>query len=116
MNRRTLISSFLLLTLLIPIGVQAQQVQTPVLQNPISCPDLLCLFIQVMKIFLAALAVFGTFMFMYGGFLFLSSGGNEDRIQKGKETLTWAALGIITILGSWILIRFVLESTTGVIQ
>ena len=112
--RRLCILFLTLLILVVPAVTNGQQVQAPVLQNPISCPDLPCVFIQVIKIFLAALAIFGTFMFMYGGFLFLSSGGNEQRITQGKETLTWSALGIITILGAWVVIRFILESTVGV--
>lgn len=115
MKRIPPLLSLLLLVLALPAAGYAQgSAPTPVLQNPLSCPDLICLFLQVIRLFLGAVAAFATFMFMYGGFLLLSSGGSPDRIQKGKDTLTWAALGIITILGSWVIIQFILEATTGV--
>lgn len=104
------------LLLIIPIAVFAQSAPSPTIQNPISCNDLLCVFLQVIRLFLGALAAFATFMFTYGGFLFLSSGGNEERVKKGKDTLAWAAIGMVTVLGSWVVIRFILESTTGALM
>lgn len=84
--------------------------------NPISCGDLICLFIGVMRFFLAAVGVFATFIFMWGGFLMLTSQGEAERIKKARDTLFWATMGIITVLGSWVFIRFVLETTSTVTQ
>ena len=115
--KRLPLRTILLVLLLIAIPMvssAASTAPTPILQNPLSCPDLLCLFLQVIRIFLSALAVFATFMFMYGGFHLISSGGNPEKVQKGKDTLAWAALGLVTILGSWVVIQFILQTTTGV--
>lgn len=100
----------LILGLIMPLSAAAV-VEIP---NPIACGDLLCLFIGVMRFLLAAVAVFATFIFMWGGFLMLTSQGEAERVKKAKETLFWATIGIITVLGSWVFIRFVLETTSQV--
>lgn len=45
-------------------------------------------------------------MFVYGGFLMLSSGGNQDKVAKGKSVLTAAVIGIFIILLAGYLIRY----------
>ncbi len=82
--------------------------------NPIACGDLVCLFVGVMRFFLAAIGVFATFIFMWGGFLMLTSQGEAERVKKARDTLFWATMGIITVLGSWVFIRFILETTSTV--
>lgn len=84
------------------------------LPNPIACDNLICLFLSVIRLVLAAIGLFGLVMFIWGGFLMLTSGGNEEQIKKGKETLTWASLGIVVVLGSWVLLRYVLTVLTNV--
>jgi hypothetical protein len=48
-------------------------------------------------------------MFVYGGFMILSSGGNKDRVGKGKNILAAAVVGIFIVLLSGYLIRYGLE-------
>jgi hypothetical protein len=46
-------------------------------------------------------------MFIYGGFYLLTSGGADEKVKKGKETLTWAIIGIIIVMGSYALVSFI---------
>lgn len=96
---------------IVPLIVSADTA-SPYLPNPIHCDTILCLLMGGMRWILAGLAVFSTFMFMYGGFVFLTSGGNAERIKKGKDTLLWASVGIVTVLGSWVLIQYVIQTVT----
>lgn len=101
----------LTLTLLLALPALAlAQAARPALENPIACPDLACLFKSVIRYFLGLLALFATFVFIYGGFLLLTSGGEPERIKKGKETLFWATMGIVTVIGSWVFIRTVFDA------
>jgi hypothetical protein len=97
----------------LPLAVLADDAP-PYIINPIRCPDVLCLLVQIIRFFLGGVAVISTFMFVYGGYIFLTSAGNAEAVKKGKDTLLWAGIGIAVVLGSWVLIQFVLKGFTGV--
>ena len=79
--------------------------------NPLGkCNTATCLITRVIKSILGVVAVIATLMFVWGGFMMLTSGGNERQIKQAKDTLVWAAIGIVVILVSWAVIRFVLQS------
>lgn len=107
--RRPLTLLILVLLLMLPLQLSA----AAVIDNPIGCKDFQCIFLNVIRVFLGLLAVIATFVFVYGGFLMLTSGGNPEMIKKARETLFWATIGIITVLGSWVFIRFVLKTLTS---
>lgn len=93
-------------------------VATPVLavalESPITCGTLSCLLIGIIRVFLGLLALFATFVFIYGGFLMIMSAGNAETVRKAKETLFWATIGIVVVLGSWVFIKYVLQTLTTV--
>lgn len=82
----------------------------PFLANPLKCDDTICLFSQMIRLFLGVVGLIATVFFIYGGFVFLTSGGNADQVKKGKETLFWATIGIVVIILSWVIIQFVLNT------
>lgn len=106
--RSQLLMATLLLTLTLPLTALADTGE-PFLRNPISCPDFICLMMNIIKIFLGGIAVIATLMFVYGGYIFLMSAGNAEAVKKGKDTLFWATVGIVTVLGSWVAIQFILK-------
>lgn len=77
--------------------------------NPISCDTAQCLITQVIKYIFGIIAVLATFMFIWGGVLMLTSAGNAQRVKQAKDTLTYAAIGIVVILLSWSAIVFVIK-------
>ena len=48
-------------------------------------------------------------MFIYGGFIWMLAAGNEQSVQKGKDILTWATIGLIVIFSSYALVNLVFE-------
>lgn len=99
--------------LVLPLAARADDA-LPYLINPIRCDDVICLFLQIIRFFLGGVAVISTFMFIYGGYVFLTSGGNAEAVKKGKETLLWATIGIATVLGSWMVIQFVIKGISDI--
>lgn len=77
--------------------------------NPIKCDTAQCLITQVIKYIFGIIAVLATFMFIWGGILMLTSAGNAQRVKQAKDTLTYAAIGIVVILLSWSAIVFVIK-------
>jgi hypothetical protein len=51
-------------------------------------------------------------MLIMGGFQYITSGGEVEQANKAKKTLTYAFLGLIVVLGAW-LIMLLLQEFTG---
>jgi len=63
-----------------------------------------------------ALGVVGSLallMFIYGGFTWMLAAGNESAIEKGKNILMWATIGLVVIFASYSLVGFIIKSITG---
>lgn len=86
------------------------------LTNPLgitSIPEL------VGRIIKAALGIVGSIallMFIYGGFTLLTSSGNDKMVQKGKNIIVWATIGLVVIFVSYVAVNFVINSLTGVVD
>ncbi len=46
-----------------------------------------------------------------GGYQYMTSLGNEEQANKAKQTLLYAFLGLIIILGAYMIIRFIMMLT-----
>lgn len=77
--------------------------------NPTTIPTLLGNIISSVLGIIGSLALV---MFIYGGATWMLSGGNQERVTKGKQILIWATLGIIIIFTAYALVKFVLETIT----
>ncbi|MCX6726870.1 MAG: hypothetical protein NTY75_03585 [Candidatus Shapirobacteria bacterium] len=71
-----------------------------------------CLFFNVLQVIvlLAGLAFF--FMFISGGFQYLLSQGDSKKVAASGSTLTMAFMGLIGVIGSWLILRLI-ENFTG---
>src|SRR3989344_7003769 len=107
---RTLSKKLTGLSLLLPQVSQAQVAVT----NPLgSVNDIPSLVSNIITGILGIVGALALFMFVWGGVLWLTSGGNSDRIQKGKYTLVWATLGLFIIFASYGLLRVIIDALTG---
>jgi len=84
------------------------------IQNGI--PTLKCLesvFSNVVKaaVSLVTLALFA--MLVVGGFKFLTSAGNPKSTESARSTMTYAIIGLVVIIGSYLIMK-VIEHFTGV--
>ena len=44
---------------------------------------------------------------IWGGIQYITAAGKEDQITKAKSTLTWSIIGLILILSSYFIVKFV---------
>ena len=49
-------------------------------------------------------------IFIYGGFLWLTSMGDPGKVKEGTGAMKWAAIGLVVIFSSYILINFILTN------
>ena len=59
-------------------------------------------------------AVVLAFYIVYTGYLFVTAQGNEQALQKAKESLKWVLIGGAIILGAWVLSEAVLQTITDI--
>ncbi|MCK5416807.1 hypothetical protein KAI92_05270 [Candidatus Parcubacteria bacterium] len=68
---------------------------------------------RVIKAILGLVGSLALLMFIYGGFMWMFSAGNKERVQKGKDVIIWATVGLIVIFTAYAAVRFVLKGLTG---
>jgi hypothetical protein len=56
---------------------------------------------QILNWILGFLGLISLIMIIYGGSMFLFSGGEEEKITKGKKILGWSFIGLLVILASY---------------
>ena len=53
-------------------------------------------------------------MFIYGGLTWMLAGGAREKVQKGKDILIWATIGLIVIFASYAIIFYILENALSI--
>src|SRR3989338_10348636 len=64
---------------------------------------------RFINIALGFLGVVTVIMIIYGGVLWLTAMGSDDKVQKGKNILLWAAIGAIVISIAWTISSYILK-------
>ena len=96
-----------------PIFAQNVKLENPLTGSAEKSKPLSELFGGFIKYFvLSFLGAFSLAMFVLGGFYLLASGGKPEMIKKGKDTLTWAVLGVALILSSYVILKLIIETLT----
>ncbi len=72
-----------------------------------------CLFANVLQIIVTVAGLAFFFMFISGGFKYLTGGGDEKKLASASSTLTMAIIGLVGVIASWLILRFI-QNFTGV--
>jgi hypothetical protein len=64
----------------------------------------------IINYFLFFLGIVATIMVIYGGFLYVTSGIDDGNVEKGKNILIYAAIGIIIVLISFALVNTLMSA------
>ncbi|MDP2684454.1 MAG: pilin [bacterium] len=70
----------------------------------------------IKKVIDIALNILGSatlLVFVVGGFMWLTSGGNEQRVQKGTKTMLYATIGIFVIFSAYAILSALFGVLTG---
>jgi PKD repeat protein len=71
-------------------------------------------FIQTIVNFaLSFLGLVATVVIIYGGVMYVASRGDEEMASKGKKTISYAAVGILIILGSFAIVNTLISAGGG---
>jgi len=72
-----------------------------------------CMIANVFSIALTLLGITGFVMIIYAALNMMLSGGNSQAVEKSKNTITFAVVGIILALSSFIILNLI-SSFTGI--
>ncbi len=62
---------------------------------------------NVLKILLGLAGMLAVALIVVGGFQYISSAGNAEQAEKGKNTLVNAVIGLVIVMVSWLIISLV---------
>lgn len=79
------------------------------LSNPLRTESIPELVGRVITIFTGVSGSLALLMFIYGGFMWIFSGGNPDRVQKGRDVMKWAVIGLAIMFGAYALVTLVFK-------
>ena len=71
---------------------------------------------QVVNIFSIIVGIIAVIMIIYGGFKYITSGGDSGNVSGAKNTLIYAIVGLIIVALAQFIVRFVLNTTAGVVE
>ncbi|MFA6198215.1 MAG: hypothetical protein WC734_03640 [Patescibacteria group bacterium] len=114
MKKLRLLSLLLMLCLLavaIPTLAATPATGSGVLNNPLGNgnPDMRIedVIILVIKYLVGVLGIIALVMVVYGGFQYIYSAGNSERLQKARDTIIYAIIGMVIVILSLSILRFV---------
>ncbi|HBR81130.1 MAG: hypothetical protein UX09_C0006G0005 [Candidatus Uhrbacteria bacterium GW2011_GWE2_45_35] len=90
-------------------------VSATTLTNPLGTTDIRVFIGNLIKALLGLSGAIALLMFVWGGAQWIISGGEKDKIEKGKKTVIWAALGLIFVFLSYTLLYNLLNILGGVV-
>jgi hypothetical protein len=80
-------------------------------QDVATLQGLQCLLANVLSVSLTLLGIIGFVMLVIGAIRWQVSGGNSQHVEKSKQTMTYALIGLIVALSSFIILNLVAEFT-----
>jgi hypothetical protein len=81
--------------------------------NPRSLPEIIGALIGTALSFVGIIFLM---LIIYAGFLWMTSAGNDEKVLAAKKVLTNATIGLIIIVASYSITRFVFEALTSASQ
>lgn len=70
-----------------------------------------CLLANVLSVALTLLGLVGFVMIVVASLRYLLSGGNSQNVEKSKQTISYAVIGIIVALSAFIILNLISEFT-----
>ena len=72
--------------------------------------------VKIINVALSFLAVIFLFLLVLAGFKYMLSGGNETKTKEALAQIKNAIIGLIIVLASWVIARYVIVITDRVMQ
>lgn len=83
--------------------------------NPLegACADIKGCVENVVRYALGLAGVLALAAIVYGGFLYITAAGNQERIESGKNAVTYSIIGLVIIGFAYAIVNFVFQALGG---
>ncbi len=78
--------------------------------NPANLTSATQLIGRAIKLLIGFIGTIALALYIYSGLLWMTSAGNSGQVDKAKNILIWATLGVVVMLGSYVLVDFLFKS------
>lgn len=65
---------------------------------------------QIINVILGFLGIIFLVLVIYAGFLWMTAGGNSDKVDKAKQIMTQAVIGLVILLAAYAITQFVVTN------
>ncbi len=65
---------------------------------------------SIINVALGFLGIVAVVIILVGGFKWMTAGGNEDKVAEARKLITAGIIGLVIILASWAIARFVINA------
>ena len=86
---------------------------TQSISNPLGSSDPNVIIGKVINAVMGLVGSLALAMFVYGGLTWMTAAGNREAVQKGKDILIYAVLGLAVIFSAYAIVNFALKSIAG---
>lgn len=69
--------------------------------------------ITVVNFLLGFLGLLAVIIVIYGGILYVTAAGEDEKTQKGKKAITYAAIGLLIVMGSFAFVNTIIRGAGG---
>lgn len=90
-------------------GKLVNDANTVKLTNPLTSDDPAVIIGNVIKGILGLTGVIALAAFVAGGVIWMTSGGNAEKVKKGRDILVWAVIGLFIVFSSYSILRYVFD-------
>lgn len=73
--------------------------------------DLVHVALRTLQMLLGFAPLISVMMMILGGFMWMTSGGDEERLDKAKKTVSSSVVGLVVIILAWAAVQFVTKTT-----
>lgn len=68
---------------------------------------------SIITVFAGLAGLVATGFLVAGGFVYITSSGNPERLERGKNTLMYAAIGLVIVVGAFVLSQIITTLATN---
>ena len=72
--------------------------------------------VNIVRYLMTFLGIIAVVIILLGGFKWMTAAGNEDKVAEAKKLIVAGIIGLIIILASFAIVKFVVSMTTNMIK